>query len=233
MAVVPAGGFMMGSPPGDTDALDRERPQHKVTISKPFAVGISPVTCGEFASFIRAAGGGTKPSSNLSWSNPGFEQSGDHPVVFVSWQDAQAYVAWLKDRSGGKDYRLLSEAEWEYCCRAGTTSRYSVGDRITPEQANFGRNAGGTTPVAKFGPNPWGLRDMHGNVWEWCEDSWHPNYERALPDGSAWQGGDPSLRVRRGGSWSNPHQVLRSACRDWVGALNRYINVGFRVARTL
>jgi formylglycine-generating enzyme required for sulfatase activity len=142
-------------------------------------------------------------------------------------------VAWLRERSGGKAYRLLSEAEWEYCCRAGTTSAYSTGDEITPAQANFGLNSKGTTPVSRFPPNAWGLRDMHGNVWEWCEDNWHPNYQGAPEDGSVWKGGDTSSRVLRGGSWFNNPHLLRSASRDRSLPDDRNSNVGFRVARTL
>jgi formylglycine-generating enzyme required for sulfatase activity len=142
-------------------------------------------------------------------------------------------VAWLRKESGGKSYRLLSEAEWEYCCRAGTISAYSTGDEITPEQANFGENSKGTTPVSRFPPNSWGLRDMHGNVWEWCEDCWHDNYVGAPTDGSAWTTLDCSRRVVRGGSWDFTPRILRSADRvritpdDW-----NYI-LGFRVGRTL
>ena len=134
-------------------------------------------------------------------------------MVNVSWHDAQAYVAWLGEQSGGWAYRLLSEAEWEYCCRAGTTSQYSAGDRITAKQANFGRKVRGTTSVFKFASNLWGFRDMHGNVWEWCEDNWHPSYDGAPPDGSVRTEGDMSLRVLRGGSWYSIPQDLRSAYR--------------------
>jgi formylglycine-generating enzyme required for sulfatase activity len=233
MIVVPAGEFLMGSPDGDGDAAEDERPQHKVTIARPFAASISPITRGDFAAFVDATKHESEGRPNRSWRNSGFDQADDHPVVYVSWQDAQAYVSWLRERSGGKVYRLLSEAEWEYCCRAGTTSRYSVGGEITPEQANFGQDSNGTTSVTKFAPNPWGLRDMHGNVWEWCEDSWHQNYEGAPDDGTAWQGGDQSLRVLRGGSWYDDPLVLRSAYRGRTQPDDRNSDVGFRVARTL
>jgi formylglycine-generating enzyme required for sulfatase activity len=232
MIVVPAGEFMMGSPHGQGE--DDERPQHKVTIKNPFAVGISPITVGEFASFVNATNYKTDERSNRSWRNPGFDQKHDHPVVYVSWHDAQAYVAWLRERSGGKAYRLLSEAEWEYCCRAGTTSAYSMGERINLGRANFGRKAKGTTSVLTFRPNAWGLRDMHGNVWEWCEDNWHDDYSGNPPlDGSAWLGGDESLRDLRGGSWDSSPQDLRSADRYGLRPGFRSGLVGFRVARTL
>jgi formylglycine-generating enzyme required for sulfatase activity len=232
MIVVRAGEFMMGSPAGEGD--DNERPQHKVTIKSAFAVGISPITRGDFASFIDATNYKVDERSNLSWRNPGFNQEDDHPVVCVNWHDAQAYVAWLRERSGGKAYRLLSEAEWEYCCRAGTTSEYSTGDTITAEHANFGGNAKGTTSVFRFPPNPWGLRDMHGNVWEWCEDNWHKDYKGNPPsDGSVWRGGETSSRVLRGGTWSGSPQNLRSANRRAYLLGGRIYYVGFRVARTL
>jgi formylglycine-generating enzyme required for sulfatase activity len=244
MIVVPAGEFMMGSPQGEGD--NDERPQHKVTIKNPLAVGITPVTRGEFASFISATGHKIETGAHVrngrkwendpkaSWRNPGFEQEDDHPVVCVNWNDAQAYVAWLRERSGGKAYRLLSEAEWEYCCRAGTKSAYSAGDGITIEQANFGGNSEATTPVLRFPPNPLGLRDMHGNVWEWCEDNWHTDYEGNPPsDGSVWPGGDSSYRVLRGGSWVDNPRFLRSANRGRDHPGNRVSFVGFRVARTL
>ena len=157
----------------------------------------------------------------------------DHPVVCVSWQDARAYVAWLRERSRGELYRLLSEAEWEFCCRAGTTSRYSIGDEITPTQANFGNNSKGTTSVAKYAPNPWGFRDLHGNVWEWCEDYWHQNYQDAPADGSVWAGGDLSLRLLRGGSWISRSENLRSAWRDGYTTDFRSNYLGFRVGRAL
>jgi formylglycine-generating enzyme required for sulfatase activity len=193
-----------------------------------------PVTRGEFASFVEATQHKIEGFGNRSWRDPGFKQEDDHSVVCVSWHDAQAYVAWLCERSGGKDYRLLSEAEWEYCCRAGTASAYSTGHAITPAQANFGRNSQGTTPVSRFRANPWGLRDMHGNVWEWCEDNWHPHYIGDPPmDGSVWRGGDTSSRVLRGGSWGNYPLSLRSANRDRSPPDNRNDRVGFRVARTL
>jgi formylglycine-generating enzyme required for sulfatase activity len=173
-----------------------------------------------------------KNDPSKSWRDPGFNQKDHHPVVCVNWHDAQAYVAWLKERSGGKAYQLLSEAEWEYCCRAGTTSAYSTGDDITAGQANFDSN--GTTPVSRFPPNPWGLRDMHGNVLEWCEDNWHKDYNGNPPtDGSVWRGGDASSRVLRGGSWDDGPHGLRSAIRARIHPDNRNYWVGFRVARTL
>jgi formylglycine-generating enzyme required for sulfatase activity len=155
-------------------------------------------------------------------------------VVCVSWENAKAYVAWLSQETG-QPYRLLSEAEWEYACRAGTTTRYWWGDDPpTPEQANFGRNVRGTTEVGTYPANPWGLHDMHGNVWDWVEDCWNESYQGAPSDGSAWMSGDCSRRVLRGGSWTyGGRAVLRSAFRGRSFADFRSFNRGFRVARTL
>jgi formylglycine-generating enzyme required for sulfatase activity len=244
MIVVPSGDFRMGS--ADGEGHDHERPQRKVAIHNPFAVSISPVTRGEFAAFIGATnyeievgayvwdGQNWQDDPTKSWRDPGFKQEDDHPVVCVNWRDAKAYIGWLWEQSGGKAYRLLSEAEWEYCCRAGATSTYSTGDTITAEQANFDRNSKGTTSISRFSANPWRLRDMHGNVWEWCEDSWHEDYKDNPPtDGSVWLGGDPPSRVRRGGSWGSRPHFLRSAYRVGGDPGFRGSNVGFRVARTL
>jgi formylglycine-generating enzyme required for sulfatase activity len=232
LVIVPAGSFLMGSP--DREGHLWEQPQRAVTIAYRFAVGVCPVTRGEFAAFVEATGHKAEDDGGRSWRDPGFRQDDDHSAVCVNWHDAQAYVAWLKARSDGKSYRLLSEAEWEYCCRAGTLSAYSTGESITSAQANFGRDANGTTSVFKFPPNPWRLRDMHGNVWEWCEDNWHDDYNGDPPsDGSVWLGGDASLRVLRGGSWVNLPEDFRSAERMSVHSVNRGDLVGVRVARTL
>src|SRR5262249_449287 len=145
---------------------------------------------------------------------------GRRSVINLSWNDARQYVAWLS-RKSGKSYRLLTEAEWEYAARAGTTTRFSWGNTesdlcgyangadLTAKDKNASWAAScrdghvNTAPVGSFKPNPFGLHDMHGNVWEWVEDNWHPHYQGAPTDGSVWQGGDSSLRVQRGGSWSN------------------------------
>jgi len=192
---------------------------------------------------------------NASWRNPGFLQDDNHPVVCVHWDDVSAYVAWLSQVTG-QTYRLLSEAEWEYAARAGTTTPFWWGSSIMPAQANYDGNfvyAGGgakgeyrkaTVPVGDFEANPWGLYNVHGNVWEWCEDIWRREdiwgdgdndyYNGAPADGSAWlQGGDASRRALRGGSWQNPPQDLRSANRLWSSTDSRLGALGFRVGRTL
>jgi formylglycine-generating enzyme required for sulfatase activity len=244
MIVVPAGRFLMGSPDGKGEA--GERPQHGVIIKRSFGVSISPVTRAEFERFVVATRHEIEPGAYVwsnqewtydlkaSWREPGFEQEDDHPVVCVNWYDAHSYVGWLRERSHGKIFRLLSEAEWEYCCRAGTVSDYSTGDTITTMQANFALNSRGTTSALKFPPNAWGLRDMHGNVLEWCEDNWHDDYAGHPPsDGSAWAGGDTSFRVLRGGSWLNIPKHLRSAYRTRDFPDVRSSRFGFRIARTL
>ena len=234
----------MGSP--DCVGKPNERPQHLVTIPRPFAVGVAPVTRGEFEVFTRSTSYEVEPGATMlhdrnwefdptkSWRDPGFAQTEDHPVVCVSWLDAQAYVAWLAGQSSGKPYRLPTEAEWEYCCRAGTTTAYSTGDDITTEHASFARHTPGTASCFRCRPNAWGLQDLHGNVWEWCEDNWHSDYTGSPPhDGSAWIGGDPSKRVLRGGSWIGYPQYLRSAYRDGDAPTFRDKDVGFRVAASL
>lgn len=149
----------------------------------------------------------------------------------VSWNDAQEYVAWLR-RETRHHYRLLSEAEWEYAARAGTTTPFSTGNEISQSQARF--YASSTAIVGSYPANPFGLYDMHGNVWEWVEDAWHPNYNRAPDDGGAWvRGGDTTYRVHRGGAWLFTARYLRSANRGAGHPDERNDNHGLRVARTL
>jgi formylglycine-generating enzyme required for sulfatase activity len=239
MVVVPAGSFMMGSP--NEQGGSSERPLHKVMIAKPFAVGRHAVTRGQFAAFVKATGA-EGADSEASWRNPGFPQDDGHPVTRLNWDDAKAYISWLAEATG-KPYRFLTEAEWEYAARAGTTTPFWWGSSITPAQANYdgrlafrggsiGKYRKGTVPVGDFAANPWGLYNVHGNVWEWCEDVWHDNYNGAPTDGSAWlQGGDGSSRVVRGGDWDRDPRDLLSARRSWHTAEDR--SMGFRLARTL
>jgi len=225
MVLLPAGEFMMGSPDTDEEADACEKPHRKVTISTRFAIGLYPVTFAEYDRFCDAAGR-DKPEDE-DWGR------GRRPVINVSWDDAKAYVEWL-GKETGKPYRLPSEAEWEYACRAGTTTRYSCGDTITEKDANFDAKVGKTKEVGSYPANPWGLYDMHGNVWEWLEDVWHDTYRGAPDDGGAWtKGGDSDHRVLRGGSWCYFSGILRSAERDWNNPVNRGDGSGFRVARTI
>ena len=159
-------------------------------------------------------------------------------MINVSWDDAQRYVAWLS-RVTGQPYRLLSEAEWEYAARAGTTTAYSWGDEIGKGNANCDGcgsqgDEGQPAPVGSFKPNAFALYDMGGNVGQWVQDCWHENYDGAPTDGSAWTSGDCLGRVYRGGSWVDAPKSLRSASRDWNNsAIFRYYDLGFRVGRTL
>jgi formylglycine-generating enzyme required for sulfatase activity len=162
---------------------------------------------------------------------------GRQPVIYVSWDDAQAYVAWLSKMTG-KAYRLLTEAEWEYAARAGTTTAYFWGDEIGKNNANCGGcgsqwDGRQTAPAGSFAPNAFGLYDMLGKVFEWVEDCSHDNYNGAPTDGSAWTAGDCKSRVVRGGSWGINPQYLRAAYRDGVTTGARLSSLGFRVGRTL
>ena len=253
MVVLPAGEFTMGSPKSEKDRRNDEGPQHTVTIARPFAVGRFEVTKAEFEAFVREShydagdkcwtfeGGKINERSGRSWRNPGFSQSGDHPVACVDWDDAKAYMVWLSKKTGKSYYRLLSEAEWEYAARAGKATPFSTGQMITTDQANFdgnqmsrqGHHGGKTVPAGSFAANAFGLHDMHGNVCEWVEDCFNTNYSGAPSDGSAWTAGDCGFRVLRGGSWGDPPESLRSAVRFSFRTDVRFSDFGFRVARTL
>jgi formylglycine-generating enzyme required for sulfatase activity len=216
--------------PGEKDRVRYEVPQHQVTIAKPFAVSRFEVTFDEWDACVTLGGCAYQP--------PDIDLGrGTRPVINVSWDDAQDYIAWLSGITG-KEYRLLTEAEWEYAARAGTTTAYSWGDEIGKGNADCD-GCGGQwdkklAPVGSFKPNAFGLYDMHGNVAEWVEDPWHGSYDGAPVNGSAWlQGGNPSVRVVRGGSWYNYPQSFRAAVRLGNTSDNRVIVIGFRLARTL
>jgi formylglycine-generating enzyme required for sulfatase activity len=170
--------------------------------------------------------------SGLSWRNPGFAQNGSHPAVCISWDDANAYAEWLS-RKTGKTYRLLSEAEREYVTRADTMTTFWWGSTISTSQANYNGLRNQTVPVESFQPNPWGLYQVHGNVWEWVEDCYNDSYVGAPTDGSAATAFDCSQRLHRGGSWYNDARWLRSAQRYSRTTNYRDYLLGFRVARTL
>ncbi len=201
MIAIPTGSFVMGS-----TADDAERPQRKVTINEPFAMGRFPVTFNEYDHFCNETH--RERPADQGWGR------GRLPVINVSFADAEAYCAWLSGKMNAR-FRLPSEAEWEYACRAGTDTAYSFGDELTMEQANFGQfvDTGSTTKVGRFPANAWDLHDMHGNVWEWCADHWHETYEGAPLDGSPWLNGKTRERVLRGGSWNGTPWVARSAHR--------------------
>jgi len=228
MVVAPAGKFVMGSPPTDQDREPSEEPQREVSIARPFAVGKTEVTFEQWDACVAA--GACVQALDITWGR------GDRPVINVIWDDTKQYVAWLS-RVTGKEYRLLSEAEWEYAARAGSQARFSFGD----DDTQLGRYAWyrdnsdrKTQPVGKMAPNAFGLYDMHGNVFEWVEDLWHPTFEGAPSDGAAWlENGAPGRRVVRSGSWYYDSPNLRSASRAGPPADLRDGNVGFRIARTL
>ncbi len=252
MVSIPGGTFRMGDLSGEGD--DDEKPVRSVTLPA-FRLGRYEVTVDQFLRFVDASGYRTDAERNAggaegcairdsdewvwspgsSWYNPGYDIVYDQPVVCVSWNDARAFIDWLNDKTGG-NYRLPSEAEWEYAARAGSTTDYSWGDDIGNDRANCDGcgsqwDNDRTAPVGSFPVNPWGLHDMHGNVWEWVQDCWNDTYERGPADGSVWMGGDCSRRVVRGGSWYNYPWNLRSANRYGDDRTYRYSNIGFRLAQ--
>jgi formylglycine-generating enzyme required for sulfatase activity len=226
MAAIPGGSFMMGSPENEERRYDNESPQHQVTVPS-FFMGKYPVTQAQYQAIM-----GT---------NPSYFKGSNRPVECVSWDNAVAFCEKLSQITG-KTYRLPSEAEWEYACRAGTTTPFHFGETITTDLANYngnytyGQEPKGvyrreTTEVGSFGvANNFGLYDMHGNVWEWCQDNWHSNYEGAPIDGSAWLGIEKNTNTRllRGGSWVNDPDDCRSAFRYTFNLAYDY-ELGFRV----
>ena len=229
MVVVPAGSFTMGSPESEPERSNNENPQRRVTFARAFAVGKFEVTFAEWDACVSGGGCKHRPDDG-NWGR------GRQPVLNVSWNDAREYIAWLS-RQTGKTYRLLSEAEWEYAARAGTTTRFAFGNSLSNKQAQFSEGTFGDAKrpvqVGSFAANGFGIHDMHGNVWEWCEDTWHFGYAGAPNDGSVWQGGDTTFRIARGGSWYVNSSYLRSGHRGVNSPDKRDDNIGFRVARTL
>ncbi len=226
MVVIPAGSFTMGSPPNEKDRAEHEGPQHTVVLDKPFAVAKFETTFDDWGACVDY---GDCPRVGDS----GFGR-GLRPVINVTWDDAQRYVVWLS-RMTGKTYRLLTEAEWEYAARAGSTSRFPFGD----DEAELGKYAwyapysdARTHEVGQKLPNAFGLYDMLGNVWELTADC-YGLYSAEPTDGAAKISGDCSRHVVRGGSWYYNQQALRSATRDKNATDNRFDSLGFRVARTL
>jgi formylglycine-generating enzyme required for sulfatase activity len=259
----------MGSKATEEGRFDNEH-QHEVEITKAFYLGKYEVTIGEFAAFGQATGyqtdaekdgqgawgynaetqrmEGRKPK--YSWRNTGWEQTDRHPVVNVTWNDAVAFCEWLSQKEG-KTYRLPAEAEWEYCCRAKTTTRFHSGDdeeslatvgNVADASAAKYRSFiwktikaddgyGFTAPVGKFQANAFGLHDMHGNAWEWCQDCYDANYYKKSPRKDP-QGPDPgagAFRMFRGGSWFSEPCSCRSAYRNAVAPSDRFFDLGFRV----
>ena len=236
MVLIPEGSFVMGSANNELDRDDDESPQHEVTVPS-FFMGRYPITQAQWRAIAALPPENTKldpAPSNFKGDN--------HPVEQVSWDDATEFCARLA-KLIGLPYRLPTEAEWEYACRAGTTTPFYFGHTLTDELANYnasetyangpqGEYRGATTPVDHFGlANAFGLSDMHGNVWEWCQDHWHSDYKGAPADETAWtEGGDDSRRVIRGGAWDYIPWGCRSAFRDYFSREDHFTYTGFRVS---
>jgi formylglycine-generating enzyme required for sulfatase activity len=234
---IPAGSFMMGSPDNDREAQHFEKPQHQVTISKPFYIGRYEVTQEQWK-VVMGSNPYTLDRSNPFYGLPGMAERitrPDHPAT-VSWNDAQAFISRLNEREGGNRYRLPSEAQWEYAARAGTTTAYSFGDNKTDleRHAWFGEdfNSGGTHPVGQKLPNAWGLHDVHGNAWEWVQDWFDPGYYARSPATEPTGPAQGAKRVVRGGSWHTTATSWRTAFRRDYEPDYRGISIGFRVLRT-
>jgi formylglycine-generating enzyme required for sulfatase activity len=243
MVVIPAGEFLMGSATGELNLAEDHRAyenevslngtKRQMRISKSFAIGRYLVTRDEYLTYVKATGG--EPPNNDTSEN------GKLPIVNVSWNDAQKYIAWL-NKETGKIYRLPSEAEWEYSCRAGTDTRRCWGDAWNKDKANGAGSLGHTSPVDQYPPNMWGIHDMIGNVWEWCEDILCDEIDRLPDDGAPYvstsgntdrkQGSLP-VRVHRGGAFTSSPRRLRCANRSWEIPDVGDGNVGFRLARRL
>ncbi len=216
MVVIPAGSFQMGDLSGE--GKETERPVHRVTIPRMFAVGKFEVTQAQWKAVLG--------------KNPSYFKGTNLPAEQVSWDDVQQFIGKLNVKTG-QPYRLLSESEFEYVARAGTTTKYSFGNSITSNQANFNRNIDKTTPVGNYPSNRFGVHDMHGNLWEWVEDCYENNYNNAPSNGSALTGSNSCRRVLRGGSWDNGPEDLRSSYRNGSTTDSRFDFYGFRIARTL
>lgn len=265
MVVIPAGTFVMGSPETEPKRDADESPQHAVTLAAPFAVSRHEITRGQYAAFVQDTGQPTGPDCRVwvkdawvvvegkSWQDPHFPQTDAHPVTCISWYDARAYTEWLAIKTG-RPYRMLSEAEWEYAARAGTSTAYHHGDDpdglcatdnghdltsmevhvdMPWEGVNCRDGFAQTAPVGSLKPNSWGVYDVHGNVWEWLEDCYTASYENTPRDGFPMLGGTCEQRVYRGGGWSVQERGRRAANRGRFNPADRYGQLGLRVALEL
>ncbi|MGB8701269.1 MAG: bifunctional serine/threonine-protein kinase/formylglycine-generating enzyme family protein [Thermosynechococcaceae cyanobacterium] len=235
MIAIPGGSFMMGAPETEPRYEVNERPQHEVTL-QPFYLSRYAVTQAQWREVA-----GYDPIEKELDPDPSSFKGDQRPVETVSWEDAQEFCQRLSQKTG-QDYRLPSESQWEYACRAGTTTPFHFGETVTTELANYGwaynfndwpkgEYRDETMDVGRFPGNDWGLHDMHGNVWEWCEDDWHSDYKGALSDERSWVASDRTgiKRVVRGGSWYYDLWHCRSAYRDYATRADRYNGIGFRV----
>ena len=245
MVVLPTGDFSMGASPKEGNEFPFSLPNHKVHIKRAFAIGKYELSFKEYDQFVEATNY-NKPS-DLGWGTV-FWGRNKTPVFNVSWNDVQNYLNWLSEQTD-KHYRLPTEAEWEYAARAGTSTVYHFGDCINADQANFHNKEkyldcpisnvyrGKVMEIGQFPANAWGLHDIHGNVWEWTQDCWHPNYINAPTDGSAWlnhgENVNCNLRVIRGGSWSGRAIDIRASARSRNTKDHKSIFIGLRVVRDL
>ena len=230
---VPPGHFLMGTEKRPAWVPDRnpdELPVHKVTIRRGFYLGKYEVTQAQWRAVMGADVARQRDKANPSWKTVG--EGDDYPVYYVNWDEAQEFIHRLNRRGDGFAYRLPSEAEWEYACRAGSTDSFASQPGPLDAMAWWFDNSGGRThPVGQKLPNAFGLYDMHGNVWEWCRDSYHKNYVGAPKDAAPWLGaGESNYKVLRGGSWDYPSYELRSANRGSHLPSTRGNHIGFRVA---
>ena len=228
MVAIPGGTFRMGDLSGN--GKSGERPVRSVTISS-FNIGKYEVTFDQWDACVADGGCGGYRSYDRGWG------LGKRPVIHISWDDVQSFIDWLNYRTGG-NYRLPTEAEWEYAARAGSTTEYSWGDDIGSNRANCNgcgdifAGAKKTAPVGSYSANAWGLHDMHGNVAEWIQDCWKHNYKNMSSDGRAWLFGTCRNRIIRGGSWASKPKYLRSAARYREKPSDRgYSDLGFRLAQ--
>ncbi|MGF1480619.1 MAG: formylglycine-generating enzyme family protein [Cyanophyceae cyanobacterium] len=235
LMLIPAGEFLMGAPESEPESSGSERSQHRVKLES-FLLGRYPVTQAQW----RVVAGYPLVERELE-RNPSTFKGENRPVEQVSWEDAKEFCRRLSAKTG-RSYRLPSEAEWEYACRAETETPFHYGEMITAELASYdttktyngsleGKYRGGMMDVGSFPANRWGLHDMHGNLWEWCEDDWHDSYEGAPVDGRAWlgAGGTQTNKLLRGGAWNSAPWYCRSAYRRSDPRYYRYGNIGFRV----
>jgi formylglycine-generating enzyme required for sulfatase activity len=235
MVSIPGGSFIMGAPENEPNSRNRERPQHEVTVGS-FFMGRYPITQAQW----RIVANWSQVERSLD-RDPSRFKGDNRPVEQVSWEEAVEFCQRLSAKTG-KTYRLPSEAEWEYACRAGTTSPFHFGEIITTDLANYngdytynnspkGEYRIETTDVGTFPANRWGLHDLHGNVWEWCSDDWHDSYEEAPEDGRAWleAKATDTYKLLRGGCWNYNPNYCRSAYRNNNTRDNRNLNFGFRV----
>ena len=234
MVWIPPGEFLMGSPTYEKGRYERERPQHQVTFADGFWMGRYPVTQAQWKWVA-----GLRAIAQTLNTDPSEFKGANRPVEQVSWENAQEFCRRL---SLGRSqlFQLPSEAQWEYACRGGTKMPFAVGETLTTTLANYDGNYAygqepkggcreGTTAVGQFPANRWGLQDMHGNVWEWCEDTWHDDYEGAPTDGTPWITDKLISRPIRGGSWDSNPRYCRSASRFKASQQLRVAHLGFRV----